>query len=823
MVLQYNGRVGDLRYGMRNLAKSPGFTLAVVALLAVGIGANTAFYSVLDALLLRPLPVAHPEQLVRMVQDEPRIGVTSMFVHEVYDELHRAKTLSAVLGEAEWPVAMDDPKPAEQVRVHLVTPGFFEVLGVPALIGRTFTADDERDEPGMPPAVLSYGFWQRRFASDPRAVGRTIGLRGRQFLIVGVMPRRFNGIYADNAPDLRIPLRAVRLLQFERVFGAGGVGLEIAARVKPGVALAQAQSECTAIWRAATEEGMQRTHQPADFIAATLARGIRLEPIAHGVSALRERFGFAARLIAASAGLLLLLMCANLAGLLLTRNAARREEMAIRLAVGATRTRLMRQLFAECALLALGGAVAGCMLALAFVPLLLRSLPPLRDRLTTPLALSLDVTPNWRVLLFAVGVTLATTLAFGLAPALSATRASLDSVLRGARSSRRGRHRDALVFVQVALCTLLLAGAGLLVRSFQRLRDMDPGFDAAHVVTFTAFPSLSGYTRAQCDQLRAALLARVKELPGVLSAATASRAVMRGSGVKMTVQPEGQPFRPSDALNTSENTVSTGYFATMGMRMVAGRDFEPSDLGAKPTRVIVNQTFAQQFFPDGSAVGRRLWNGLGTVWEIAGVVNDAKYRSLREPMTQIFYNLGSDDVFILCVRTRVAPASMVQPVRRELAALDPALPFTEIHTLSEEVDASAAGERLTAALASLFGLLAALLAALGIYGLLSYAVAQRRREIGIRMAVGANGSDIVTFIAVRAAIPVALGVAAGCAAAWRIGPMAQSLLYGVGPGDLVSFAMAAAFVVAISCVATAVPARRAARIQPASALRDTIA
>jgi predicted permease len=815
-------RVGDLRYAVRMLAKSPGFALAVAGLLALGIGANAAIFSALNALLLRPLPVTRPQQLIRLVQTVPRIGVTSVFTRTVYEALkHRATTLSTVFGDAEWPVAMDDPKPAEQVRVHVVTPEFFDALGVPALYGRTLTESDAKEEPGPPPAVLSYGFWQRRFAGDPHVVGRSITLRGHKFLVVGVMPRTFNGITADTAPDLRIPLRAFPLLHFNGSYRGNGIALELAARLKPGVSLAQAREECFAIWHATFEEDLERVPNiTPDQIRAQLAPGLQVESIERGVSILRDRFGLALQLLAGSSGLLLLLMCSNVAGLLLARTAARREEIAVRLALGATRARLIRQMFAESALLAGAGAVGGWLVATLSMPLLVRALPPMRDRVTTQLALSLDVAPDTRVLLFAIGVSVATALLFGLAPAMAASRVSLDAVLRGARSSRGGRLRPALVVFQVALCTLLLAGAGLLVRSFQQLRGIDPGFDAGHVVTFTIYPGLSGYTQQQSDKLRLALFDRVRSLPGVTSAGSASRAVMRGSGLKVSVRPEGQTITDADSLDTSENTVSPEYFNTMGMRVLAGRGFQESDRGAKPPHILINETFARQFFPGVDPVGRRLWNGLGTVWEIVGVVNDAKYRSLREPMTPTFYNLGSDDIFVLIVRTRMQPESIIQPVRRELAALDPALPFLEIHTLAEEVDASAASERLTATLASLFGLLAAVLAALGIYGLLAYAVAQRRREIGIRMAVGARPADIGQMIGRQALALVALGVAAGLAAAWEAAPAIRSLLYGVTPSDGISMGAAAAFVMAISALATAIPAGRATRVEPASALRD---
>jgi predicted permease len=535
---------------------------------------------------------------------------------------------------------------------------------------------------------------------------------------------------------------------------------------------------------------------------------------------LRDRFGLALQLLAGSSGLLLLLMCSNVAGLLLARGAARREEIAVRLALGAPRARLVRQMLAESALLAAAGAAGGWLVAALSMPLLLRALPPMRDRATTQLALSLDVAPDAHVLLFAIGVSIATALLFGLAPALANSRVSLDGVLRGARSSRGGRFRVALVVFQVALCTLLLAGAGLFVRSFRQLRNLDPGFDAAHVVTFTAYPGLAGYSQEQCDKLRLALLDRVRNLPGVVSAASSSLAIMRGSGMKTTILPEGRPFTDADRLNTSVNRVSPEYFDAMGMRILAGRGFQDSDRNAKILHVVINQTFANQFFPRADPVGRRLWNGLQTRFEIIGVVNDAKYRSLREPMTPIYYTLESDDAFVLTVRTRMRPEALIQPVRRELSALDPALPFIEIHALSEEVDASAASERLTAVLALLFGLLAAVLAALGIYGLLSFAVAQRRREIGIRMAIGAGPRDIAQMIGRQALAMVAMGIAAGLAAVWEAAPAVRSLLYGVTPWDGVSLGAAAAFVLVVSALATAIPAARATRVAPASALRD---
>jgi len=812
--------MADLRYAIRILAKSPGFTLAVACLLAIGIGANAAIFTALNAILLRQLPVKQPEQLVRMAQTVPRIGVVTTFRREFFDALQNSKTVTGVIGDAEWPVAMDDPKPAEQVRLHVVTARFFDELGVPALHGRTLTNADDRDHASV--AVLSYAFWKRRFAGDPAVVGQNLSLRGHRFTIVGVMPATFNGVTVDTAPDLRIPFSAFADLQFADVRRPDQLDLEIAARLRPGVSLEQAQAECFNIWHTATEQSLRREpNLPEDVIQTELSRGVRVESLERGASVLRDRFGLALQLLAGSAALLLLLMCSNVAGLLLARGAARRDEIAVRLALGASRIRIVRQMLTESALLAALGALGGWLLASLATPLLARALPPMRDRATTQLALSLDLAPDHRVLLFAIAVSAATALLFGLAPALAASGVSLDNVLRSARSTKGNRNRALLVVFQVALCTLLLAGAGLLVRSFRQLSAIDTGFDSDHIVTFTAAPGISGYTADQSEKLRRALLDRVRSLPGVAAVATASRALMRGSGVKMTIVPTGRKATDADFLNTSLNAISPEYFDTMGMHLIGGRALRETDKGVRPIPVVVNRAFAEQFFPREDPLGRKLGNPPQLIYEIVGVVSDAKYRSLREPMTPTLYNLNmSGDMFVLCVRARNNPEALIQPVRRELAALDPALPFIEIHPLAEEVEASAAPERLTATLASSFAVLAALLVAVGIYGLLAYGVARRHREIGIRIAIGARSLDIGWMIGRQALAMVATGIVAGLAVTATTAPAIRALLYGIAPVDTASLFGAAAFVLAVSALATAIPAARATRVQPASALRD---
>jgi predicted permease len=818
--------MSDLRFAWRMLTKSRGFTLAAAGLLAAGIGVTTLIFSAVDAILLRPLPVRHPEQLVHLFQRVPRVGNATRMPIAVYEALRdRSTTLSAVFGEFAIDAVMSEPAPAEQIRVHLSTPEFFEALGVRAALGRTLIADDAKDNPGAPPAVLSYGFWQRRFNGDPAARGKTIRLNGNSFTIVGVAPREFNGFAADTAPDIRVPLRVLPLI----TTGYGKRGeyatLDLAGRLKPGASAAQALAESRPIWKAVLDS------MGEDFrfaVSYDTIYPLEIESLEHGSSILRDRYAVALKFLIACSSFLLLMVCANVAGLLLARSAARRQEIAVRLAVGATRLRLARQMLVESALLAAIGAGGGIALAAGLTPLLSNMLPPIHDLGSLRLTLSLGIGMDRRVLLFCLAASTATVLLFGLAPAIAASKTSLDSILRSARSSRLWRGRQALILIQVALCTVLLAGAGLLIRTFQQLRNLNPGFDANHVITFTLEPFTAGYLRDRTVAFSNALTARIREIPGVISVALAERGVLRDRGLGATVAAAGQSPSSADFLETGQNGVTPDYFETMGMHLLEGRIFsDHEDLRAKPVKVVVNQMFAQRYFPGVDPLGKRF--GKGAVGhptspdcEIVGVVNDAKYRSLRQPVLPMMYDPDAYNggLLIVHVRTRGKPEEVIQPVRQAIASLDRALPIIEIDTLAAEVDASAAGERLTATLGSIFAILAVLLSAAGIYGLLAYAVAQRRREIGIRVALGATPGNIRELVGVQALGMVIGGVVLGIAAARATSPYVASMLYGVTPGDVRSFGAAALVVLAMATVAAAVPAMRAGRLNPANALRE---
>lgn len=823
----------DLHFGVRLLAKSPVFAATAVLLLAIGISANTLIFSVVNALLLRPLPVSHPENLVRLVEVHPNDFVTWSLPYDLCGALASSGALSEVLCQGEADVALSEGTSTERVRVHLVSPNFFSSLGVHAYLGRVLTAEDERT--AAMNAVLSYDFWQRRFRRDASIVGRSIILRGRPFTIVGVSPEAFNGLTVDTSPDIRVPAAVDRALvepERDRSPAARPLFGQTFGRLRGGVPIERASSEVHVLLRAAYEEQLEQIFPQGKEMAASkkvIDSRLRLEPVANGVSTLRAQFSRGLEVLMSGVALLLLMACANVAGLLLARSAVRDREMGIRLALGASPARIVRQLLTEGLLLALLGGVAGTLLTTACLPLLVQGLPPIRDRAAVlqPLAVHIDM--DLRVLGFGMGITLLTVALFALSPALRGARADVASTLRGGRTTtRRLMPRNLILMAQVAVCTLILIGAALLVKTLARMRSMDAGFDRDHVVTFTIDPSLRGYKPEQGRALSKALLERAAALPGVAAASIASRALMRGTGVKATFAAAGTRMSASDFLNSSLNDVTPGYFQSMGMRVLAGRDFNWFDRNpTTPRKVIVNQTFAVRFFPGRNPAGER-FGGPGPDGtarannEIIGVVSDAKYRSLREPIPPTVYGPvvdGFDSGFILHVRTHQRPEALIAPVRHALRSLDPELPFLEVRTLRDEVEASLWQERLLAALATIFGAIATLLAGIGLYGALDYAVKSRTREIGVRMALGAQPSRIVGLLSRQILLLIVSGAALGLCAYAAAAVWMHRVLYDVRPWEP-SVVGSVLFVIGLAAViAAAPPAYRAVRIDPASALR----
>jgi predicted permease len=832
----------DLRFGVRLLAKSPVFTITAALLLAVGISANTLIFSMVNALLLRPLPVSHPENLVRMTEVHPTDFVNWNLPYNFCDRAASGDAdFSEVIcqGEADvaFHAAFNGGTSTERIRIHLVSPNFFSSLGVHPYLGRVLTAEDEHARAQN--AVLGFAFWRRKFRGDASVVGRKIILGGHPFTIVGVSPESFNGLAVDTSPDLRVPAAVDRLLvkpDPELSPSARPLSAQIFGRLRSGVPFERADAELDPLLHAAYEDESNKMFLPANGAAPAknaLDSRLRLEAIVNGVSTLRPQFSRGLEALMAGVALLLLMACANVAGLLLAHSAARAPEMGIRLALGASPGRIVRQLLTEGLLLSLLGGLAGILLTIACLPLLVRELPPIRDRGAVLQPLAMHVAIDLHVLGFALGATVLTAVLFALSPALRCARADVASTLKGGRTTtRRLVPGNLIVIAQVAICTLLLMGAALLVETLERMRSMNPGFDRDRVVTFTIDPGLSGYSPAQIRIFSKTLFERAGKLPGLGAVSIASRALMRGTGVKSTVGVAGSRIGANGFLNTSLNDVTPGYFETMGMRVLNGRVFNWFDRSKEtPRKVIVNQAFARRFFPGKNPIGERFGAlGPGGVAkadsEIVGVVSDAKYRSLREPIPPTVYSPmvdGFESAFILHVRTRENPETMIAPVREILHSLDPELPIIEVLTLREEVEASLWQERLLALLATIFGVIAALLASIGLHGALDYAVKSRTREIGVRMAVGAQPARIVGLFSREALLLTASGIGLGLcvyAAATVVFTLWISrILYDLRPWEPIAVLSVVFLVGLIAAIATAPAALRAVRIDPASALR----
>jgi predicted permease len=729
-------------------------------------------------------------------------------------------------GEADMAldVAFNGGASTERVRVHLVSSNFFSSLGVHPYLGRALTAEDEHARAQN--AVLSYDLWRRRFRGDAAIVGRKIVLGVHPFTVVGVSPEGFNGLAVDTSPDLRVPASVAGVL------GLPEPGLnpavtplfaQIFARLRSGVPFERANAEVDPLlYDKLFPRGKRTGNSSTDS-------HLRLESIVNGVSTLRAQFSRGLEVLMAGVALLLLMACANVAGLLLARSAARAQEMGVRLALGASPGRIVRQLLTEGLLLSVLGGVAGILLTIVCLPLLARELPPIRDRAAVLQPLAMHIAIDLHVLGFAIVTTLVTAVLFALSPALRCARADVASTLRGGRTStRRLATGNLIVIAQVAICTLILLGAALLIETLERMRSMNPGFDRDRIVTFTIDPGINGYTPEQSRAFSKTLLERAGKLPGVSAVSIASRALMRGTGLKATLGAAGSRITAADFLDSSTNEVTPGYFETMGMRLLAGRAFNWFDRNTgTPRKVIVNQTFARRFFPNSNPIGERFgFAGPGSIAqasnEIVGVVSDAKYRSLREPIPPTAYSPvvdGFDSGFVLHLRTRERPEAMIAPVREIIHALDPELPVIEVLTLREEVEASLWQERLLALLSTTFGAIAALLASSGLYGALDYAVKSRAREIGVRMAVGAEPARIVGLFSREALLLTASGIGLGLGAYEAATVWIGRILYDLRPWEPIAVISVMFLVILIAVISTAPAAIRAVRIDSASALR----
>jgi putative ABC transport system permease protein len=814
----------DTRFAVRLHRRSPTFTAAVVTSLALGIGANTALFTLTDALLLRPLPVRWPQRLVQLDRRGPG-GAGPVTSYAGYRTVRDACAGTAdVLASGQiwhWNLGVGGA-PTERISGELVSGNYFSALGVAALAGRLLTLGDERGD--QPVVVLSHGFWTRRFGADPRVLGRTVTLNGSSFTVIGVAGAPFSGLEVADPVDLWAPLgMQPRVLASDSSWldQPGNNWLRMLARLGPGITTGQAEAVADSAFRQFTR-----------------SRGIRDERVVAsdgrwGLSPLRQRLGRAMSLLAGLVGLVLLIACVNVATLQLSRATQRERELAVRLALGGGRGRLARQLLTESLLLALGGALVGLLLA----RLTLDALVPLLFPGADPAGIGVGVHP--RVLAFTAVLAGLTALVSGLLPAWRTRQLEPGAGLRGGggrTSTTAGSWGLTLPAAQVALTFVLLVGAGLFARSLSSLRALDPGFDRSHVLTVRVDAQAAPYSASEFAALYRRLLDLPRSLPGVREVGLADQGLFSRAGNRQrNISIAGIEVVPGADFNPYALSVSPGFFASLGMPLVGGRDLDASDLARGATAVaVVNRSFARHYFGSPSAaIGRRFGFGgprAASDVLIVGVVEDARQSDLREPVPHVVYTPLGPESFptrafsytetTLSIRTAADPTPLADGVRRLLAASDPRLPVIGMATLEQQVERSLGQDRLASALTLLFAALALALTSTGVYGVLSYAVTRRRREIGVRLALGAHPRRVLWMIGRRGALVLGCGLLVGLPAALAAATFARHVLYGVSPGDPLALAAAVLTVALVTALATLGPARAAVRVDPMVALRS---
>ena len=837
----------DVVHGWRALRAAPAILIIAVLSLALGIGANTALFSVIRALMLRPLQVPDAGALVALTDPEVEgvatgieDGARSMLSYHEFEGLRADTTvLTGLLAfgtrNLRAPIAIESAAESAPGSVSLVSGEYFPVLGVAPAQGRTFGIEVDAARLAHPIAVVSDRFWRTRLHADPRVVGRTIQIRRTNFEIAGVMPPTFTGLVVGRAPDLWVPLTMQEAVAPGRDWLTQPTGtarrtmfLHVVGRLKPGVSLDRANVVLTELFRRNLEAEAAQIAD-ADRRRALVDAHLVVRSAAHGLSPLRAEYAQPLAVLMALVGLLLLLACANIANLLLARATGRERELAMRVALGASRARLVRQLLTESLMLAALGAAVGLIVAYWGDRLLLRLVSG------GPAAIPLETPLDGPVLAFAGIVTLATGLLFGLAPALRATRVDMNVVLRGTAATIAGASRWAgripvgkvLAAAQVAISLLLLIAAGLFVRSLQRLGDVPLGYDATGIVLFRLSPTVDGYTPATVDALFADLLGSIGRAPGVQSVTLSSNGLFEGSELGSGISFPGFTAPPGVEMATLLDLVGPRYFSTIGIPILLGRDVTAADSAGLPG-CWVNQSAARYFFGDDSPIGRRVVTHFSfgdAEFEIRGVVADARANSVRDDIPGRFYLPYFGSVItpasaVFAVRTDGDAAAIGPEVRRVLRETDTRLSVSSFWTVPELLGDGLARDRLTAQLSSLFSTMALTMAAIGLYGVLSYSVGRRVGEIGVRLALGARPGRIVGLI-VREALTVTLiGAAVGLAAAFAAARLLETMLFSLSPRDPVTFAGAAAVLLVVAAAAAAVPAARAAHTDPLRALRS---
>jgi len=804
----------NLQYSLRTLRKRPGFTLTVVITLALGIGANATIFTWIKAVLLEPLPgIEQPERLVEVWGATRNNSALSLSYLDYLDYRDRNVVFSGLAAHQVQPLNLGRGGKPERVWGAVVSGNYFNVLGVKGLIGRTFLPEEDRTPNSHPVAVIGYGLWQRDFGADPKVIGRTITLNEHDFTIIGVTPKEFGSPFAGIALDAWTPVMMkdyVALPHFS-LTDRGSRWLMVMGRLKPGVTVVQAQANIAAIARQ-----LERTYRQTND-----QMGAAVYLLSQSPFSLKRSMQSALAVLMAAVAIVLLIACANIANLLLARAASRRKEIAVRLALGSTRWRMLGQMLTESFVLASCGAAVGLTLAFWTARSLPAFLPPYG------IQVSFDTRPDVVVLAFTLGLTVITTVLFGLAPALQASKPDLVAALKDnaaalGQGQRKFPLQHALVISQMALSTVALISAGLFVRSLREAYEADPGFDPHRVLLASFDPFLSGHDDNHGREFYRRLIERVRTLPGVQSVTLARRLPLTLSGIAFAnVVIDGYTPAKDEDMHLNYETVGPDYFRTMRIPLVQGRDFDERDNEHARGVVIINETMARRYWTGGDALGRRI--KLDKSWlQIVGIAKDVKNRTLNEALQPFLYVPFLQDYrsnMILVARTVIEPKTMFHAVRAETAALDPKIPMFDAKTFEEHIGLSLFLQRMAATILSIFGLLALSLTAVGVYGVMAYAVSQRTRELGIRISIGASRSDVLKLILGQGLTLSVVGLIGGLVTALVVTRFSAHLLYGVSSADPVTFTVIALLLLGVAVVSGYFPARRATRIDPVVALR----
>ena len=827
--------LSDLRLALRTLRKSPLFTSVAIASLALGLGANTAIFNILDQVLLRPLPVKNPYELVLLSTPGIARGFFDgdnsdrLFSRPLYLDMRNRNQVFSGLA-TRFPTATNFvfQGQSESVRTEVVSGNFFDVLGVPAFRGRLLSASDDVVKGGHPVVVLGYGFWQRRFGGDEAVLGKTVRVNNALMTVIGVTPSGFFGVNVGRNPDIYVPLamKAELTPTWDRYDDRTAHFLHIIGRLKSGMTMDQAKPSLQVIFKPMLEAdlGALTGDISQKFRERFMAKPLVLTSAHNGVPTFRESAGAPLYILMAMVGLVLLIACANVANLLVARGIGRQKEVAIRLALGASRSDVIRQLLAESLVLAVLGGCAGLLISAWTSSLLVDAIPG--NGGVTSLTASLDP----RTIAFTFAVALITGVGFGLLPAVQATRPNVYPTLKDQGGSVIGgfgqiRSRQALVIGQVALSLLLLFGAGLFTRSLMNLRKLDPGFQTSNLVTFAVDASRNGYKPDRIRETYQRLQERLASVPGVKSVALNDIMLLTGDNNTHGIHIEGYQPKPDDEMQPNFSDISPAYFSTIGMPLLLGRDFTASDRWGAQKVAIVNETFARHYFQNENPLGRKFGivrQGPADI-EIIGVAKDAKYDSLRGKKQQFIYLPYLQDeapgYITADIRTALAPEAVMPALRREVAKVDPNLALFDLETMEVRVNESLFAERVVATLCASFGGLATLLASIGLYGVTAFSVARRTREIGIRMALGAGRGRVLRMVLNEVSWMCLAGVGLGIPLAIGLSRYLTSQLYGIAPTDLPTLIFSAFTMMLVSLLAGILPARRAATVDPTIALR----